>query len=749
MMRANGFARFRSMKYLFITAILLPQIIMAQQQWQPVDMPGNGRMRNVYLSSDHTLFALDLNDFGFVRSQSDESWQAVYPEEDSNFGEIMQRRDTLISAKWDRGSGTLFVYRSADFGFTWDEVRNEAFVEPWSSLEFFASNGVLYYSIEDTAVFVSEDYGESWQRPLKDLESDFKWLKMAVSTAGYHYLTLQYKNPETGGYDEHVFRINKADGSRELLDARLTDVNDVYENRVYTASSQFPGNIYYIGPEDTLWQETSMGAFEHGRRGEDFLEVIDGVIYTKAGLSGQDQNNEGIFYGSEGDTAWQIMGDQLPRFELYDIAGKPDMMAAASHSGVFISQDGGDSWQARLNGLPVKTQASDFGPFNKRLYVSTGYGVYVRDKMDKDWRFDHHAMSGHTGNKMIEVNDTLYIYNGEDVYRKVHPDSAWRIPYDVIVEATTIQFRGCPVYYNNTLFIGGLFGLYGSTDGGESWQNYNDEARAGFEPVFYYGTEFEDDLIVYARRRGQSFSDKIKGTYHVNVDDTSWTLLVEQDIREGNFFAMTVSGGRLFAANTRTVFRLSTDRTKWDTVRVGMPENTSITSFVSGGDQLLLGTSAGGYLSSDAGVSWEAVNTEGIAENETELIFTQIQADTVYAVANEPYGDASSLYRAPLSELATSLDNAPSKPITLELRQNYPNPFNPVTTIRFNLPQSGHTRLVVYDLPGREVKVLKDGWLPAGQHKKNFDGSQMASGVYFYRLESRGVVKTRKMILMK
>jgi len=90
------------------------------------------------------------------------------------------------------------------------------------------------------------------------------------------------------------------------------------------------------------------------------------------------------------------------------------------------------------------------------------------------------------------------------------------------------------------------------------------------------------------------------------------------------------------------------------------------------------------------------------------------------------------------------------------LSQNFPNPFNPTTTIRFRIKRSGHVKLEIYDVSGRLVEVLVDRDLAAkadayeaSWHGKGRFGNDVASGVYFYRLEAEGFVKTRKLVLLK
>lgn len=84
-----------------------------------------------------------------------------------------------------------------------------------------------------------------------------------------------------------------------------------------------------------------------------------------------------------------------------------------------------------------------------------------------------------------------------------------------------------------------------------------------------------------------------------------------------------------------------------------------------------------------------------------------------------------------------------------ELSQNYPNPFNPSTIISVALPVSQQIKLTVYDYLGREIQVLSEGRLPSGINPIQFNATGLASGIYFYRLETDEGVLTKKMTLIK
>lgn len=83
------------------------------------------------------------------------------------------------------------------------------------------------------------------------------------------------------------------------------------------------------------------------------------------------------------------------------------------------------------------------------------------------------------------------------------------------------------------------------------------------------------------------------------------------------------------------------------------------------------------------------------------------------------------------------------------LYQNFPNPFNPVTTIKFRLNEASHIKLQVFDILGREVKEIMNGYADAGIHSYKFSGESLSSGIYFYRLNTEKYSLTRKMLLLK
>jgi hypothetical protein len=118
---------------------------------------------------------------------------------------------------------------------------------------------------------------------------------------------------------------------------------------------------------------------------------------------------------------------------------------------------------------------------------------------------------------------------------------------------------------------------------------------------------------------------------------------------------------------------------------------------------------------------------------------------------SSPYIDAFDVYAQRLNAFGglTGVQATDATPEQYSLEQNYPNPFNPSTVITYQLPGTAPVRLRVFDLLGREVALLVNEQQSPGSHSVRFDGTELASGFYLYRLEAGTFVQSKKMIHLK
>jgi len=151
------------------------------------------------------------------------------------------------------------------------------------------------------------------------------------------------------------------------------------------------------------------------------------------------------------------------------------------------------------------------------------------------------------------------------------------------------------------------------------------------------------------------------------------------------------------------------------------------------------------FYSTDKGETLELYYVFQQLSNNTDewFSFSEIDERTFWIATGN--GD---VYKYANETVNVSKNEIVPSPITLY--PPTPNPFNPTTTIRFDLVERRNVELIVYDVSGRKVTTLIDGSpMDAGKHDVVFEGSGLASGLYFYRLNVNGTVKTGKMVLVK
>lgn len=160
---------------------------------------------------------------------------------------------------------------------------------------------------------------------------------------------------------------------------------------------------------------------------------------------------------------------------------------------------------------------------------------------------------------------------------------------------------------------------------------------------------------------------------------------------------------------------------------------------------------SGFYVQRKSGNGWENINfvqgygttTEAHNYYYLDNISDLNYSGKIYYRLKQVDYDGSSDYSS-IAEI-----NYEPKPDDYNLDQNYPNPFNPSTSIKFSLPEGAQVKLTVYDLLGNEVKTLVDEYKPAGNYSVKFNGSELTSGIYIYRMQAGDFVSTKRMALIK
>jgi hypothetical protein len=377
--------------------------------------------------------------------------------------------------------------------------------------------------------------------------------------------------------------------------------------------------------------------------------------------------------------------------EVHALAVSGTNLFAGTHrpNGVFMTTNNGASWTAVSNGLPNQV-VSTLVVSGMNLFAGTyGDGVFLSTNNGSTWN---------------AVNSGLV----------PSPGMAKSYVYVLALSGTN-------------LLAGTHGGVLVSTNNGASWTTF----KSGLDdPVFDLAV---CDTFLIAATAGT-------GVFRVSNADTSW--------RESNsgltcFFvpALAVSTTHLFAA-TCGVSISTNSGASWTSVESGLTKGM-VTAFAVWGTNLFAGTEGGGvFLSTNNGESWSAVDS-GLTN--VSVLSLAISGTNLFA-GTYPKG----VWKRRLSEMITSVDPVMSElPHEFLLSQNYPNPFNPSTTIKFELPKASQVSLTVYDILGRAVSVLVNESKGAGAYEVKFDGSNLASGVYIYRLQAGDFVQSKRLLLLK
>lgn len=166
------------------------------------------------------------------------------------------------------------------------------------------------------------------------------------------------------------------------------------------------------------------------------------------------------------------------------------------------------------------------------------------------------------------------------------------------------------------------------------------------------------------------------------------------------------------------------------------------------------------YLKTQIGtmISWAVTKTDGtysipnVAEGSYQITVNRIgfNNNSVFGIElNYTFGTELPNQNFSLEQTVSITQTNSIVPEKYRLYQNYPNPFNPTTKIKFDIQKAGAVKLSVYNSLGKLVKNIVNQYAPAGSFEVIFDGKDLSSGIYYYKMEVDGFVITKKMMMVK
>lgn len=180
----------------------------------------------------------------------------------------------------------------------------------------------------------------------------------------------------------------------------------------------------------------------------------------------------------------------------------------------------------------------------------------------------------------------------------------------------------------------------------------------------------------------------------------------------------------------------------WTEIATGLGSGTYSLIGVPGSNMLVATSINSMRISYNLGNSWEPVVSYLLSDSVRISYCDAADTSSIWVAVNKGRLFKYNFAYIGISQLGTEI------PVHFNVHQNFPNPFNPSTKIRFELPTAGEVYFTVYDLLGRSIYRINE-FIAPGTYEVNFEGSALASGVYYYRINSDAFSETRKMIFLK
>ena len=183
----------------------------------------------------------------------------------------------------------------------------------------------------------------------------------------------------------------------------------------------------------------------------------------------------------------------------------------------------------------------------------------------------------------------------------------------------------------------------------------------------------------------------------------------------------------------------------WETFNMNSKEYPDDIEFVPGHPNEVWYVDLGSiYFSSDTGRTWTEQNVYSGNLSGRDIVFTDSTHGWLLCDSGRVFYTSNN--GGVVSGIPSNKERIHSEYL---LMQNYPNPFNPTTVINYSVPKAGLVTINVYDILGREIKQLVNEQKNAGTYNIEFNASKLATGVYFYRMQSGSFAETKKLLLLK
>jgi hypothetical protein len=634
-------------------------------------------------------------------------------------------------------AGTLGgVFRSPNNGISWTAVDSGL-----TNTDAFAVSGSnLFAGTRGSGVFLSTDNGTDWTAVNSGLtNSDVRALVVSPASGGTGPMGASGTNLFAGTNGGGVFLSTNGGTDWTAVNTGLTDT--VIQALVVSPASGGTGPMGASGTN--LFAGTSKGVFLSTDNGTSWtysglsyhnvyaLAAIDTNLFAGTGYDG----SGGVYRSTDNGASWTAVNSGLNlHFGVHEFDAITflfdsgiNLFAGTEHSGVHLSTNNGTSWTGVNSGLMSKHIYGLAGS-GTNLFAGTDLGVFLSTNTGTSWsRISYGLADTHVFGLGVSGTN-LFAGTDDGVFLSTNGGMSWS-------SLDSFAFRvdiGCALAVSDTnVFVTSDDGIFTSTDNGTSWRFNGSLDDMGNWAVAASGTNV--------------FVECTAGLLHYIIGGHYYPGIYYRCLAANSTSLFGGTTSLFYGEDGSGVFLSTNNGVNWTAINSGLT-NTQVNALAANDTNLVAGTDGGVFLSTNSGTSWMYVDS-------TNWVITALAVSGTNLFA----GTDGAVYRYSLTDLPLEVRNEQAVPSVTSLEQNYPNPFNPVTSIGYTVGAvssqqtavSSHVRLAVYDLLGREVAVLVDGKKAPGNYRVEFDGSNLSSGVYIYRLSAGDYVESKRMILLR
>jgi hypothetical protein len=431
----------------------------------------------------------------------------------------------------------------------------------------------------------------------------------------------------------------------------------------------------------------------------------------------------GIFVSPDGGGSWTGAG--LDGQNVNGLAAEDNTLIAGTDRGIFVSTDHGANWTDEVKGLFAPSVVA-LAPGSGRVYAGAGGFMFGSTDEGSSW-----AMCGlpyQTVNSLTASGDTVIAGTNGDVFRSTDFGLTWTSG------GLTHQNISALTEYGRNLVAANSHGvIYQSGNFGGSWTPIGTGMPSDSVTFIVAAPSVSGGSNIFAGAWGDGIymsSDSGKTWWPVKTGFTS------------RYPTCLASVGSVLSAGTagNGIFVSTDNGSHWQTSSAGLADS-NVTSIAAVGSYLLVGTNGGAFISSNSGSTWVKAS-DGLVDNHIGSV--ALSGSSVFLGTQ-----SKGIWKRSISDVTAIGPREDHLPGGFGLYQNYPNPFNPTTTIRYALPSRAHVTLSVFNTLGQAVATLVNESQETGNHEVRFDGSSLASGVYFYRIRAGEYVETKKLVILR